>query len=85
MMGYAPCGACRAYVPIWAGCPHWRVRWQRGKSEASRQAKLARDKEYYRTKMTPAQRERKRARDREYQQTARERARADVAAFKRGE
>lgn len=23
MKGFAPCGACRAYVPV-TGCPHWR-------------------------------------------------------------
>jgi len=82
MMGFAPCGACRAYVPSHSGCEHWRGNRLSGRRSAgSQRNKLEYDRAYHQRR-TPEQREAKRAKDREYARAARERAAAAVATFR---
>lgn len=86
MIGFRPCGACRAYVPAAYGCGHWRPGNKpepprKGKGEASRRRKVERDREYHRN-ISDQQRAAKRERDRTYARAARARAKEDVGAFR---
>lgn len=93
MNGYAPCGACASYVPVPAGCEHWkpgltahsqRERTRRSKLSAAVQEQRNANQRLRRAKMTEeerqAYRERESARKRDHRQQAKDRAAVDALA-----